>query len=78
MQGRIPLKVPGLDIGLLEIRSMDRVDLSPQADYEDLWNRPDQVRSLTPCGVALIPLTLLGLAIPCYIRERTLLGLRRP
>ena len=36
----------GLYIGLLEVRSMDRVDLSPQADYEDLQNRPDQVRSL--------------------------------
>ena len=53
MQGRMSylskscMKDPtGLDIGLLEVRSMDRVDLYPQADHEDLQNRPDQVRSL--------------------------------
>ena len=41
------MKYPtGPDIGVLEVRSMDRVGPSPQADFEDLQNRPDQVRSL--------------------------------
>ena len=48
------MKYPtGLVIGLLEVPSMDRVDLSLQADYEDLQNRPDQVRSLWPPAVLL-------------------------
>ena len=33
---------------------MDRVDVSPHADHEDLQNRPNQARSfVTLCGVTL-------------------------
>ena len=36
----------GLDLGLLEVCSMDRVALSPKANYWCLQNQPDHARSL--------------------------------